>query len=473
MPKSITLTVGVDSTSGPFPPTYPAGASGFTAAGSNPSGSSAGALSSNLYFGATILAIANEKAVSPTEFTFALAGTFDQSFIGAVTTPDGKVYSPSNAVYVITQIGVNTVTVWTWPLAAGGVALVTGTVGIADTGDVLINLTGNSESSTQINLAWTNTGPTPPTNYQLFRGVGTATPTLYQTLANNVLSFSDTGLTASSQYNYAVIANYADGTVSSSVQLNLFTPASGISDTFNCNCEVMVPDGWTTDTLAALRLRVLIRCGYASQAANPPPGMILFVNEMLQDAQKQLYRQHSEFRQKRMYAWQMEPNVRYYSLTQDESGCRKVDPLSVDWVGFEDLNQAWYYLTAGINPVMYTRAQISTGWPTHYEIRSCIEIFPAPKAPYTLWIKGRFGLDRFTLDADTTTVDAEAIYLLACGMVKAHYQQADASNMLSEALAYTKYLVAGQHLTRRYVPDTKVNPGLTPPRFLPLGNGPA
>jgi len=467
--KTITLTVGTNSTSGPFPPNYPSGAVGFTAAGSNPDGSSAGSLSSNTYFGATILAIANDASV-PTQFTVALSGTYDQEFIGTVTTPDGKTYAPTSATYVVSLVNGSSVTSWIWALASGGSVLANGTVTIADTGDTLIQLEGDSQSSTEIDLSWINIGPSGVSNYDLYRGVGSAAPTLYQTLSSSTLSYSDTGLTASTQYVYYVVATYADGTNAASVELTLWTPASGISATFNCNCESspLPADGWTIDSLANLRQRVLIRCGYAAQAANPPPGMIALVNEFLRDAQNQLYRQHSEFRGKRMYAWQMEPNVRYYGINQDESDCRTIDVLSIDWVGFEDQNQAWYPLINGIDPVLYTRAQISTGWPTHYEIRSCIEIFPAPQAPYTLWIKGRFGLDPFTADTDNTTIDAEGVYLLACGMMKSHYSQPDAGALMTQAANYTKYLVAGQHGTRRFVPRTRVQTPMTPPRFLPL-----
>lgn len=473
MTLAVTLTVGVDSTSGPFAPTYPAGANGFVAAASNPLGSAAGAAAPALYFGAPIVAIANDRLVAPTQLLLALAGTFDPTFIGNVTTPDAKVYTAASAVFTVALVNGSPVSVWQWALAVGGAALVNGTVSIGDTGDTLIALQGNTQSSTQINLSWVNHGPTPPTNYQLWRGVGVAVPTLFQTLSGATLLYGDTGLTASQEYQYYVKAVYADGTNSLSLQLQLFTPASGISDTFNCNCEVMLPDGWTTDTLGSMRKRILILGGYASQANNPPPGMILLVNELLADSQRQLYRQHFEKRQIRMYAWQMEPGQRYYGLTQDESSCRKLDPLSVSWVGFEDLNQAWYELVEGIDPIMYTRAQISTGWPTHYEIRSCIEIFPAPKAPYTMWIKGRFGLDAFAADADTTTIDAEAIFLLALGRFKAHYKQQDAQSVLTQAGNYVKYLVAGMHNTARYVPRTKAAAPATPPRFLPLGSASA
>jgi hypothetical protein len=260
---------------------------------------------------------------------------------------------------------------------------------------------------------------------------------------------------------------YTDSTNAASVQQQFWTPASGVSATFNCSCAPWTPDGWQTDTLANLRVRVLIDAGYAAQAANPPAGMKLLVNNKLRGAQNQLYRQHSEFRNKRMFAWQMEPNVRYYGLTQDESACGALDPYSIDFVGFEDLNQAWYELINGISPLLYTRAQISTGWPTHYEIRQCIEIFPAPKAAYTLWVKGRFGLGSFVNDSDVTTIDSEAVFLLALGMVKTHYGKPDAGSIMTQALNYTKYLVAGGHGTRRYVPRAGVQAPMTPPRFLP------
>lgn len=465
MTKTVTLTLGTDSTSGPFPPTYPAGAIGYIAAASTPDGSSAGAISSNLYFGATIVALANDSA--HTQLILSLLGNFDQSFIGDVTA-NGQTYDPANATFVIYQLNGSYVTSWIWASLA---PLVTGTVTIGDTGDTLVQLQAAAPSSTEIALTWVNIGPTPPVNYELYRGIASAAPTLYQTLANTLLAYNDTGLTPNQQYTYYVVATYADGTNAASIEIVAFTPASGISNTFNCNCEVLVPDGWTIDTLGNMRKNILALAGYAAQAANPPPGMKLFVNTILADSQKQLYRQHVQYRIKRMYAWQMEINQRYYSLTQDESGCRRLDPLSVEWVGFEDLNQAWYILVNGIDPVLYTRAQISTGWPTHYEIRSCIEIFPAPRAPYTLWIKGQFGLDPFAADTDTTTVDAEAVFLLALGRVKLHYGNPDAQAVLTQASNYTKYLTAGQHNTRRYVPRTRVQTPWTPPKFLPLGEG--
>lgn len=471
MPLTIALTAANTVTSGPFPPNYPAGAHGFTAAASNPSGVSAGSINPATYLGAPIVAFANEKAASPTQLILVLQGTYDQSFIGTITYTDGvTTYAPTAAAFSVTQVNGVTLTQWIWALS-NSTALITGNFTIGDTSDQLVALSATTQSSTEIDLSWVNSGPASGvSSVKLYRGVSGVTPTLYQTLGAGVTSYSDTGLAASTTYTYYVQYVYSNGLLTLSQTLNVTTPASGISATFNCGCEAspLPVDGFTSDTLANLRRRFLIRCGYASVASNPPPGMKLLANELLLDAQNQLFRQHYEKRTKRMYAWQMVPNIRYYGISQDESSCRTIDSLSVEWMGFEDLNQAWYPLICGIDPVLYTRAQISTGWPTHYEIRSCIEIFPAPRAPYTLWAKGRFVLDRFTQDTDATSVDAESVYLLACGMYKTSVGQPDGASLMTQAGNWTKYLVAGMHDTRRYVPRTRVQTPMTPPRFLPL-----
>lgn len=239
---------------------------------------------------------------------------------------------------------------------------------------------------------------------------------------------------------------------------------------FNCPCETIS----TYATLLEKRTDMLIRLGYPNQAANPPPGTALLIDTFLRDAQKQVYKQlqRAALRTERFFKWTMEPGSRYYTLDTEEESCTTLDPYKVTWVGFEDLNQAWYRLTEGIRPEWYTRANITTGWPTHFEIRSCIEIFPAPQAAYTLWIKGDFGLGDLTDDTDRFTIDDEACYLLALGNAKAHYGQADAQLVLTQAANYAKALVAGTHGTKQYIPRAETQNPLTPPRFLPLGNAP-
>lgn len=458
------------SGNGPIPPDYNGGAYGYVDSPSNPNGVAAATTASNAtYFGATIVAICNDQHPNPLYFQVSIQGTYDATFLGTVTTPDGYAWNPAHAVWSQYDVAGVTITSWTWTIPSSGEAgIADGTVSIADSGDTFLELSGVSQSSTQIDLTWTNTLDN-PTSYHLYKAVSGGSFTDVSNLPGSTTEFQDTGLSASTEYQYYVEAVYSDGTTTTSAIVTLFTPSSGISATFNCNCQE--PANPNAQTLAQLRNRMAIRCGYGAQVANLAPGVVATLNEYLLNAQNQLYRQHDEIWSQRMYAWQMEIGQRYYGFAQDESDCRTLDPLNISWVGFEDLNQAWYSLISGIDPVLYTRAQISTGWPTHYEIRACIEIFPAPKAQYTLWIKGRFPPDPFTEDDDLATIDSEAIYLLACGMYKSAYAQPDASQLLTQADNYTKYIVAKMHGTRRYVPRTGIKHVLTPPNFLPVDPG--
>jgi hypothetical protein len=217
---------------------------------------------------------------------------------------------------------------------------------------------------------------------------------------------------------------------------------------------------------------MLIRLGYPNQIANPPPGMAVLIDQHLRDAQLEVYRQlqRAALRTERFFKWTMVPGHRYYNLSDEEVACTTLDPLKLTWVGFEDLNQAWYKLDEGIPPEYYTRANINFGWPTRYEIRSCIEIFPAPQAAYTLWIKGDFGLGPLVTDSDRFTIDDMAVYLLALGNMKADRGAKDAQLVLTQAANYSKGIVAGAHGTKRYVPRTEMGNPLTPPKFLPLGD---
>jgi hypothetical protein len=240
-------------------------------------------------------------------------------------------------------------------------------------------------------------------------------------------------------------------------------------DPFNCECQ---SEGSPFRTLNELRTDMLYRLGYAAVADNPPPGMNGLLYRFLRDAQVQLSKMPKfQIQMERFFHWTMAPGQRFYGIADNELGCGlPFDPYKVLWVGFEDLNQAWYRLDKGIDPLMYTRAQISNGWPTSYEIRSCVEIFPAPKAKYTLWIKAQSGLLPFEDDSSDpqTTIDDEAVFLMALGMAKAHYGQRDTQSVMAQAKAYITNLVAGSHQTGRYIPRAASARVLTPPHFLPL-----
>jgi len=301
--------------------------------------------------------------------------------------------------------------------------------------------------------------------------------TEYQLYADDATFDTDTTFSGYSTWRWALPAPAipTDGTP-------VAITVEDLTDDFNCACEtgLLYTDSagnksalavqFKLDTLANLRQRMAIRLGYAAQAANLPAGITAFINEYLYDAQLQLDAKFRASNMERFFRWTMVPGQRYYGLSASEGGCDLLlNPNKVTWVGFEDLNKAWYNLIEGIPPEFYTRANINFGWPARYEIRSCIEIFPAPQAAYTLWVKGQFGLRPFAADDDLTTFDSELVLLLALGNAKAARSQPDAQAVLGQATTYFGALVAGRHATARYIPRTRMQNPATPPRFTPLG----
>lgn len=238
----------------------------------------------------------------------------------------------------------------------------------------------------------------------------------------------------------------------------------------NCDCELVSP----YRTLLELRTAILRRAGYASQASNPPPGIADEVDECVRDAQRLLYRKHKELRQERFFRWTMVADQRFYAFGDEDTGgdvdCTKLlEPNTVTGVWLEDLNGAFFELINGINPEWYTEVT-QDGYPTHYEVRSCIEVFPAPRAAYKLWVRGRFGLIPLSVGTDRCTIDDQGVYLLALGMFKKGRGKADADSILAQASTYEQTMVASTHMSRRYVPQTAQLPPLPMPRmttFLP------
>jgi chitodextrinase len=90
------------------------------------------------------------------------------------------------------------------------------------------SLTATAASSTQVNLSWTaSTDNVGVTGYQITRNGG-ATPVATVTAT----SYSDTGLTANTKYDYSVVAVDAAGNKSTPATASATTPAAGGSQTF-------------------------------------------------------------------------------------------------------------------------------------------------------------------------------------------------------------------------------------------------
>jgi len=236
---------------------------------------------------------------------------------------------------------------------------------------------------------------------------------------------------------------------------------------FNCSCNDVIA---TNATLVQLRTRLMIRLGYSALAATPPPGMAALLDDFLRSAQEFLYRKYKALETERIYTWPMVVNERFYGIASNVEipPCTKrLDAYNITWVGVEDLNGRWYELIGGIPPSFYTASNYQ-GLPSHYEVRQCVEVFPAPAAAYTLRVKGRFGLLPFAVDADVSTLNSELVFLWALANAKNHYGSSDADDVATQAQAFIADLVAGSHGTRRYIPGSAQLPSAARPILLPL-----
>ncbi len=223
------------------------------------------------------------------------------------------------------------------------------------------------------------------------------------------------------------------------------------------------------DTLSSLRARILTRLGFANQAANPPPGMTALVNDFLQSGQKYLYRRYLQLHTKRRFRWKINPGQRFYSLRDNDENVLETVNMdyakTVEWAGIQDSRNVWYPMIQGIPPQLFT--MITKPWrPARYELRGAIEIYPTPDQTYWLWMEGHFGLNAFTLDTQSTTIDSELVFLHSLANAKAHYGQPDANNVEAQANAYRAELIAGTHQTAHYVPGTIAVPPAVRPTLI-------
>lgn len=134
---------------------------------------------------------------------------------------------------------------------------------------------------------------------------------------------------------------------------------------------------------------------------------------------------------------------------------KQIDPYELTWVGVEQ-DSGWYELRKGINPQSLGYDQ--TGWPTAYEMRQCIEIWPAPSATTgSLRVKARFKQTAFSADGDYPSIDDRLVFLLAVANIKAAYGKPDAGNYVGQLEVLLGNLVAGSHGTKRYIPGSRTS----------------
>jgi hypothetical protein len=227
----------------------------------------------------------------------------------------------------------------------------------------------------------------------------------------------------------------------------------------NCTCTDTA--GVVYPTLETLRGRLMRRLGFGNQLANPPPGMTEIVDSFLHDAQVLIDSRLNSPQRTRFFSWDLVAGQNLYDVADnvEQATCTKVLNVgALEWVGIVRPGNLWVPLREGIPPVANSY-DASSGYPVRYEIRQCIEVWPAPAdTEGQLVIKGTFHLLPFTADADVATVNPDALFMLALALGKKHYRQPDANDYATLAESLIIAQVAGSHGTRRYVPGRGRDP---------------
>jgi hypothetical protein len=207
------------------------------------------------------------------------------------------------------------------------------------------------------------------------------------------------------------------------------------------------------------------RLGFGNQLANPPPGMTEMMNSFLHDAQVLIDTRFNSPQRTRFFSWDLVEGQNLYDVADNVEGqgedpiCTKILNVGgIEWVGIIRPANLWVRLFEGIPPAANSY-DATSGYPVRYEIRQCIEVWPAPSTTEgQLVIKATFNLLPFADDADVCTVDPDALFMLALANAKAHYGQSDAKNIADQSELIIQRIVAGSHGTRRYVPGRGRDP---------------
>lgn len=225
--------------------------------------------------------------------------------------------------------------------------------------------------------------------------------------------------------------------------------------TASYNCECAGEDGIQYRTLAEMRTDMLIGLGRGNQLANPGPGVSAIVDLHLRNAQKRLYQRCSWLLMERYFSWPVLAGVRLYGLAQNGESCEaRLNPNKLTSVVYER-DGIYIPMRSGIPALMHSYDAI-TGLPQRYEIRQCIEVWPAPDITAGfLIVKGNFGLLPLVDDDDRASIDDMLICDLALASLKRHFRQPDAEDYVAYEETYLNNLVAGSHGTKRYVPGQR------------------
>lgn len=199
-----------------------------------------------------------------------------------------------------------------------------------------------------------------------------------------------------------------------------------------------------------------------------PANAVSVVNRAIIEAQHTLFMKYDVMRVTRIFTWTLVPGTNMYDFDANDE--QTIPPICPDVMSphhvFEvaiqryDDASIWYDLIQGIPMTLYNRNDYSY-YPSRYEMRKCIEIWPSPgEESQKLRIKAQIQLREFAADEDEATIDDHAIFLLATANAKAYFNQRDAQayagSRTSQLEQYIGGLVSGSHQTARYIPGQRV-----------------
>lgn len=147
------------------------------------------------------------------------------------------------------------------------------------------------------------------------------------------------------------------------------------------------------------------------------------------------------------------------NTTGNATGSRwVVDPDKIRWVATGRTDGGRLQgMVRGIGPRLLSDP-IESGLPLYWDVRRCLEVWPAPTQADYLYMRTQPGLFPFAEDADYTTVDPDVIFLRALANAKAHYNKPDAGNYRDQEVILVGRHMANSHVGNRYIPSTTVDP---------------
>lgn len=194
-------------------------------------------------------------------------------------------------------------------------------------------------------------------------------------------------------------------------------------------------------TLGTLRAELLARLGFTSQGA-AAGNMVPAADSFLQRAQEFLYWHYTFNELKKVNDWTLNAGQTLYDWPDD------MDPRQATILRVLQ-NEEWFPLTEGIEYYHDTNVETRT-YPTRYDRKAQLEIYPEPDQTYTLRCDYYSRLSRFTQDNDKCTVDDYLIFNYALAKAKAHYKHADAQSYVDDVSTMLRKLRVKAHGDKRY-----------------------